>query len=167
VLAPRNVPVEAYVALVVTVTLGSLGKTPNRRARMRARYWRGRLWAARLGLLALALNALVPVHLAFDLAEAFEPEHQRGVHAGVGGAERRLLASFSGHRETDGTSDEHGKHHACSVCSALGALAGFAPPAPTALLALFPVGLPTTHFVVWVERVSTPTAYRSRAPPVA
>jgi hypothetical protein len=134
---------------------------------MRARYWRGRLWAARLGLLALALNALVPVHLAFDLAEAFEPEHQRRVHAGVGGAERRLLASFSGHRETDGTSDEHGKHHACSVCSALGALAGFAPPAPTALLALFPVGLPKTHFVVWVERVSTPTAYRSRAPPVA
>src|SRR5690242_14609331 len=43
---------------------------PNRRARMRARYWRGRIWAARLGLLALALNALVPVHLAFDLAEA-------------------------------------------------------------------------------------------------
>ena len=45
---------------------------------MRMRMWRGRNWAARLGLLALVLNALVPVHLAFDLAEAFEvPGHVR------------------------------------------------------------------------------------------
>jgi hypothetical protein len=134
---------------------------------MRARHWRGRIWAARLGLLALALNALVPVHLAFDLADAFEPEHQCGIHAEVGGAERRLLALLSGHPETDGTSDEHGKHHDCPVCSALGALAGFAPPAPTALLALFPVGLPKAHSVTQAERVGAPAAYRSRAPPVA
>jgi hypothetical protein len=134
---------------------------------MRARQWRGRIWAARLGLLALALNALVPVHLAFDLAEAFEPAQHCGVNVEVGGAEQRLLALLSGHRETDDTSDEHGKHHACPVCSALGALAGFAPPAPTALLDLFPVGLLTTHFVVQAERVGDPAGYRSRAPPSA
>ncbi len=134
---------------------------------MRARQWRGRIWAARLGLLALALNALVPVHLAFDLAEAFEPAQQCGTHVEAGGVERRLLAMLSGHPEADGTSDEHGKHHACPVCGALGALAGFAPPAPTALLALFPVGLPTAHSVIQAERAGAPAAYRSRAPPLA
>ena len=134
---------------------------------MRARQWRGRIWAARLGRLALALNALVPIHLAFDLAEAIEPAHQCSTHAEVGDAERHLLALLSGHREADSKSDEHGKHHACPVCSALGSLAGFAPPAPTALLALFPVGLPKAHFVVQAERVGAPAAYRSRAPPVA
>ena|SRR5271168_2143880 len=134
---------------------------------MRARKWRSRIWAARLGLLALALNALVPVHLAFGLAEAFEPAPQCGAPVEVGGTERLLLALLSGHREADGTSDEHGKPHACPVCSALGALAGFAPPTPIALLALSPVGLPTTHFVIQAERVGAPAAYRSRAPPLA
>ncbi len=134
---------------------------------MRARQWRGRIWAARLGLLALTLNALVPIHLAFDLAEVFEPSQQCGAHLDAGGAEQRLLALLSGHRETGGRSDEHGKHHACPVCSALGALAGFAPPAPTALLALFPEGLPTAHSVIQTERFGAPAAYRSRAPPVA
>jgi len=134
---------------------------------MRARQWRGRIWAARFGLLALALNALVPVHLAFDLAEAFEPSQQCGSHVEVGGAEQRLLALLSGHREADGTSDEHGKHHACPVCSALGALAGFAPPAPTTLVVPSPARLPAALFVIQAERVGAPAAYRSRAPPVA
>ncbi|HEX3521772.1 MAG TPA: DUF2946 family protein [Stellaceae bacterium] len=134
---------------------------------MRAKQWRGRIWAARLGLLALALNALVPVHLAFDLAEAVEPSHHCGAHVEIVGAEQRLLGLLSGHSETDGTSDEHGKHHACPVCSALGALAGFAPPAPTALLVLSPVGLPTAHPVTQAERPGALAAYRSRAPPVA
>jgi hypothetical protein len=134
---------------------------------MRARQWRGRIWAARLGLLALALNALVPVHLAFDLSEVFEPSQHCGAHLEVSGAEQRLLALLTGHRETDGTSDEHGKHHACPVCSALGALAGFAPPAPVAPLALSPVGLPTAHPLIQAERAGAPTAYRSRAPPIA
>ena len=134
---------------------------------MRARKWRSRIWAARLGLLALALNALVPVHLAFDLAEGFEPAPQCGAPVEVGGTERLLLALLSGHREADGTSDEHGKHHACPVCSALGALAGFAPPAPTALLVPSPARLPAALFVIQAERVGAPAAYRSRAPPVA
>ena len=134
---------------------------------MRVKKWRGRIWAARLGLLALALNALVPVHLAFDLAEAFEPVHRCGAHAEVGGAERRLLALLSGHLEADSKSDEHGKHHACPVCSALGALAGFAPPAATALPVPVSAGLPVALFVTQAERVGAPAAYRSRAPPLA
>jgi hypothetical protein len=134
---------------------------------MRARQWRGRIWAARLGFLALALNALVPVHLAFDLAEAFEPAQHCGAHLEVGGAEWRLLAMLSGHPQADGTSDEHGKHHVCPVCSALGALAGFAPPAPTAPLALSAMGLPAAHSVFKAERTGAPAAYRSRAPPLA
>lgn len=134
---------------------------------MRARKRRGTIWAVRLGLLALALNALVPVHLAFDLAEAFEPAQHCGTWIEVGGAERRLLALLSGHPEADGPSDEHGKHHACPVCSALGALSGFAPLAPTAFLALAPMGLPTAHPVIKTERVGGPAGYRSRAPPLA
>ena len=124
-------------------------------------------WAARLGLIALALNALVPVHLTFDIAEAFGPAQQCGAHVEVGGAERRLLALLSGHPEADGKSHEHGKHHACPVCSALGALAGFAPPALTALLVPVSVGLPVALFVIQAERVGIAAAYRSRAPPLA
>jgi hypothetical protein len=134
---------------------------------MRARKWRGTIWAARLGLLALALNALVPVHLAFDLAEAFEPAHQCGTNAAVDNGERQLLALLSGHRDADGKSEGHGKHHACAVCSALGSLAAIAPPAPAALSLPLPAGLPASHSVIQAERVGAPAAYRSRAPPLA
>jgi hypothetical protein len=134
---------------------------------MRVRKWRGRIWAARLGILALALNALVPVHLAFDLAEAFKPAHLCGAHAEVGGAERSLLALLSGHRDADGQSDEHHKHHACPVCSTLNALAGFVLPVPPALSFPTPAGLWAGHFVIQAERVRAPAAYRSRAPPLA
>ena len=133
---------------------------------MRARKWRARIWAARLGLLALALNALVPIHLAFDIAEAFEPAQRCGA-AEIDGAERHLLALLSGHRGADGRSDEHTKHHARPVCSALGALAGLALPAPTALLVPMPGGLPVTHFVIQADRFGASAAYRSRAPPLA
>jgi len=126
---------------------------------------RGRIWAARLGLLALALNALVPIHLAFDIAEALEAP-RCSAHAEVDNRERGLLALLSGHRHADGKSDEHGKHHACPVCSALGSLAVFAPPAATALSAPTPGDLRTAHFLVQTERVGAPAAYRSRAPPL-
>src|SRR5262249_56877146 len=80
----------------------------HRAARMRAMNWRGTIWAAWLGLLALAVNALVPVHLAFDLAEALGPTPQHPLEDEVGRAERQLLALISGHREADGRADEHG-----------------------------------------------------------
>jgi len=134
---------------------------------MRVRKWRGRIWAARLGLLALVLNALVPVRLAFDLAEAFKPAHLCGAHAEVGDAERSLLAPLSGHRDADGQSDEHYKHQACPVCGALGALAGLPAPSPTALAVLPPADLPATLTVIEGESAGAPGAYRSRAPPLA
>jgi hypothetical protein len=134
---------------------------------MRARKWRGTIWAARLGLLALALNALVPVHLAFDLAEASEPTHLCGTDAEVDNGERQLLALLSGHRGADGRPEEHGKRHACPVCSAIGSLAVFTPPPPAALSAPLPAGLPAGLGVIQGEPVGAPGAYRSRAPPVA
>jgi hypothetical protein len=129
------------------------------------RILRGRIWAARLGLLALALNALVPIHLAFDIAEALEAP-QCSAHAAADNAERGLLAFLSGHRHADGKSDEHSKHHACPVCSALGALATFMPPAAAALSIPAPADLPKAHFLVQAERFGAPAAYRSRAPPL-
>jgi hypothetical protein len=129
------------------------------------RTWRGRIWAARLGLLALALNALVPIHLAFDIAEALEAP-QCSAHAEVDNGERHLLALLVGHHHASGKSDEHSKHHTCPVCSALGSLAAFAPPAATALSAPAPATLPTAHFLVQTERSGPAAAYRSRAPPL-
>ena len=130
------------------------------------RMWRGKIWAAQLGLLALALNALVPIHLAFDIAEDFEAPHC-SAHAEADNAERRLLALLSGHRDAEGKPEEHGKHHACPVCSAIGSLAAITPPAPAALSLPLPAGLPAAHSVIRAKRVGAPAAYRSRAPPLA
>jgi hypothetical protein len=109
----------------------------------------------------------VPVYLSFDLADAFEPAHLCGAHAEVGGAERHLLALLSGHHGTNGKSDEHSKHHACPVCSTLGALAGFVPPTLIALSVPLLAGLPATLSLAEDEPVGAPTAYYSRAPPLA
>src|SRR5215469_7282283 len=138
---------------------------------MQARKWRGTVLAARLGLLALVLNSLVPIHIAFDLAEALAPAHHRSAHthAGAGSAERHLLAFLVGHLHVGGKSHDHGNAHgaACAVCSALGALAGFTPPMPTALSAPVTSELPTALSVVQGELVRTTAAYHSRAPPAA
>ena len=134
---------------------------------MRVRKWRARIWAARLGLLALALNALVPIHLSFDLATAFETPAHCGAPVGEDSAERHLLGLLSGHHDANGKSDEHSKHHACPVCSTLGALAGFVPPTLMALSVPLPAGLPATLSVIEDESVGAPTAYHSRAPPLA
>jgi Protein of unknown function (DUF2946) len=136
---------------------------------MRARQWRGTIWAARLGLIALALNTLVPIHIAFDLAEVFGPAHQRNAYAEAGSVERHLLALLVGHHEAGDEPDKHGKDHgaACAVCSALGALAGFAVPVPTALSAPVLAGPPLALLTIQTEAVGAPAAYRSRAPPLA
>jgi Protein of unknown function (DUF2946) len=134
---------------------------------MRARKWRGTVWAARLGLLALALNLLVPIHIAFDLAEALGAPEPCSAHVHVDGVERQLLGLLTGHRGSNGESDEHSKHHVCPVCSSLGPLAGLTLPAAPALLLAAPSGLPAAHFVIQPERIGAPAAYRSRAPPLA
>lgn len=89
--------------------------------------------AAWLGVIALSLDALVPIHLAFDLAEAFATVTPRA-EAADHDPTRQLLALLIGHRDGDGhhgdTSDSHGRHHRdCPVCAAIGTLTGFAPAA--------------------------------------
>jgi hypothetical protein len=133
---------------------------------------KGANWAAWLGVLALALNLLVPVHLAFDLAEALEPaQHEDAQPTNLS---RRLIAFVAWHRERSGDeeADHHGgQHHhgaACPVCSALGSLAALAIPvaamlalpvaASVAVAALPPDTRPVALF---------PAGYRFRAPPYA
>jgi hypothetical protein len=129
------------------------------------------MWAAWLGLLALAVNALVPVHLAFDLAEALAPA-RHAVDDEAGSAERHLLALLVGHHEAQGPANEHGKHqhgdhHGCPVCSALGALAGLVPPTLVVISAPLPATLPAAPPLVQLQAAGSPAGYRSRAPPIA
>jgi hypothetical protein len=122
-----------------------------------------------LGVLALVVNALVPIHIAFDLADAFGAAHPQGTHSEARGIEWSVLAQLTGHSEPDDKSDEHGKDHGtvCPVCSALGTLAGFAPAAVVALPLPSPAAMPAALAAVAGEPVTAPLAYRSRAPPVA
>ena len=128
--------------------------------------WSG--WAVWLGVLALVLNALVPVHLAFDLAEALEPGHH--AHADAAPLERELVAVLCGHQE-GGDRDHHdGKHggHGCPVCTVVGTLAALAVPTGATLP-------PPTATAARLDRAAILTgshpvpaaAYRSRAPPLA
>jgi len=134
---------------------------------MRWHRWRWSGWAAWLGVIALGLNALVPIHFAFDLAEALNPAH----HAPeIGdGIERHLLALICGHEE-GGDSGHHGKRgdRGCPVCAAVGTLIAFAPATGAAFP--FPVAIATRVSAAATAALSHATpaaAYRSRAPPVA
>jgi hypothetical protein len=142
-----------------------------RRDQMQVKRWRTRIWSTRLSLLALALNALVPVHLAFDLVEALRPACQ-AAHEEADTAERHLLALISGHREAECQADEHGRHghshhHECAVCSALGTLAGLTAPALVVLSAPAPAALPAALPLDQHKAFGTLAGYRSRAPPSA
>ena len=53
--------------------------------------------AAWLGVIALSLDALVPIHLAFDLAHAFNAAAHRG-HASRSRARFQLAAAGAGNR---------------------------------------------------------------------
>jgi hypothetical protein len=133
------------------------------------RLWqdRGFVWAAPLGLVALALNALVPVHLAFDLADALARNSR--VPAEHRGVEWRLLALLTGHHDAPAKPDDQGRDHrtACPVCTSLGALAGFAPVAPVAIPAHPPAAMPQALPALASAPADAPAAYRSRAPPAA
>jgi hypothetical protein len=131
------------------------------------------MWAAWLGFLALAVNALVPVHLAFDLAEALAPA-RHSADEEAGGAERQLLALLSGHREAESSADKHRKHqhghrdhHGCPVCSAFGALTGVVLPTSVLLPVLNATGSAAALPATEIEPAGTPPGYRSRAPPTA
>ena len=132
-------------------------------------------WAAWLGVFALALNALVPIHLAFDLAAAFGAAQPSRAHSVADDREWSVLAQLSGHGQTDADSPERGKSHQhgkgqptpCQICSALGALAGFVPAAAVALPLPPPAPVPTALAAIGGEPARVPLAYRSRAPPIA
>jgi hypothetical protein len=122
-----------------------------------------------LGILAVSANALVPIHLAFDLADALSgerverasPQHQ---HDG-----RDLLAALAGHRDSGGKSSgaADGRHIDCFVCGSLGTLAGFAGTAGIALPTPSPVDAPALLAAAIVDlRGASPSVYRSRAPPI-
>ena len=127
--------------------------------------------AAWLGVIALSLDALVPVHLAFDLAHTFETATQREASSP---AEHdfswRLLALVTGHQDVDGKAGSPGKHHHpdCAVCGSLGTLAGFAPAATAPLSVPIRIETPILLATIASEPPGAPaTAYRSRAPPIA
>ncbi|HJU18071.1 MAG TPA: DUF2946 family protein [Stellaceae bacterium] len=126
----------------------------------------GAVW---LGLLALVLNALVPVHLAFDLAEALEAARPQSAYAEAHSAAWRLLVRLTDHCEADDKSHKHGADHSsvCPVCSALGTLAGLALAAPAALATPAPIASAAAPSASEGEPPAAPPAvYRSRAPPV-
>ncbi|MGH6975605.1 MAG: DUF2946 family protein [Stellaceae bacterium] len=134
---------------------------------MISRKRQGVRWAARAGILALALNALVPIHLAFDLAEALAPAHHDDNH----GLEWRVLAKLVGHDAHDADDDnDHGHHHdsTCPVIAAFGALTGLVTAAVPTLAQ--PISVAAVHSIAASERAIVlvrAAAYRSRAPPLA
>ncbi len=126
-------------------------------------------WAAWLALAALALNALVPIHVAFDVAEAVEAMRTpAGAEEAAHDHLRDVLALLSGHRETGHQSRHHDKNHqSCAVCTALATLGGFVQPVVIALL-LPPAGTtPIALPAVAAEPGGVVLSYRSRAPPIA
>jgi hypothetical protein len=138
---------------------------------MRPDRLRLRTLAAWLGVVALAINALVPVHLAFDLAHDLEAATQR---EDSGAADHdfswRLLSLITGHNDADHTSDGHDKHHHtdCAVCSSLSTLAGFAPVSAILLSAPVRIDAPVLLTAIASDPPAAPAAaYRSRAPPIA
>jgi Protein of unknown function (DUF2946) len=127
--------------------------------------------AAWLGVIALSLDALVPVHLAFDLAHTFETAtHREDSSAAEHDFIWRLLALVTGHQDADSKAGGHDKRHRehCAVCSSLGTLAGCAPAATAALSVPIRVETPILLAAIAAEPPAAPaTAYRSRAPPIA
>jgi hypothetical protein len=130
--------------------------------------------AAWLGVFALGLNALVPIHLAFDLAEALEPLHRTATGLAGNDPDQQLLGLICGHRDDSGEADHHGRHddshhHAdCPVCSAVGTLAALA--LPTAAVLPVPAAMAAPRNPSGMATAlagDRPAAYRSRAPPVA
>ncbi len=134
---------------------------------MRANRLRLGAVAAWLGMIALGLNALVPIHLAFDLAHALAGEERHdasGEHA-FGSS---LLELVLGHHDlADGTDSHRGHHHTqCAVCGSLGTLAGFALAGPAIMPLPVRIEAPTAAAAVKNEpHAAAPAAYRSRAPP--
>jgi hypothetical protein len=123
--------------------------------------------AAWLAMLALLLDALVPIHLSFDLVDALNTGHAHG-GLNAGAPSHELLAQLVGH---EGHPHQHGRDHHhrtdCAVCSAASTLAGFAAPSPVMLPAPNTVAQPVLLAMACTAFAgSFPAPYRSRAPPL-
>jgi hypothetical protein len=123
--------------------------------------------AAWLAMLALLLNALVPIHLSFDLVDALNASHTHA-RLNAGAPSHELLAELVGH---EGHRHQHGRDHHhrtdCPVCSAASTLVGFAAPPPAMLP---PPKMAAQMVILALGRAafSAPSLapYRSRAPPL-
>jgi hypothetical protein len=122
--------------------------------------FRGIGFAVWLGVIALAINAYVPVHLAYDVAAAVDAAAGDDHHA-----------THAAHRhDDDGAPDDHPSHPAshrdCQVCTTV--CAGGSMALPVVVEAPPPVALarwigPT---LAQAERpTGCPASYVSRAPP--
>jgi len=129
-------------------------------------------WAAWLGVFALGLNALVPIHFAFDLADALAPLHHQPIEGAGGGPDPLLLALIWHHHhageDNDGDHDGKPSDHACPVCVAAGNLIGLGLPAAPPL----PVLVAATRVIAVVPLAVlrgsvAAAAYHARAPPLA
>ncbi len=118
-------------------------------------------WAAWLGVIALGLNALVPVHIAFDLAAEYGAAHERSLLAELGGHHHNQP---NDHGTPRGDSNGGGTTK-CPVCATLATLAGFAPTSPIVLPLPPPAAVPPALATVGGIPGDIPLAYRSRAPP--
>ncbi len=129
--------------------------------------------AAWLGVIALSLDALVPIHLAFDLAHALEAGTHREAPSPIkDDLSQRLLTLVIGHHDEDspagGKHEGHSKdHHAdCAVCGSLGTLAGFTLATPVPLSVPIRVEVPILLAATASEPPAAPAVlYRARAPP--
>ena len=127
--------------------------------------------AAWLGVIALGLNALVPIHLAFDLAEAFAPAPH--APAAATGLDWQIFAFLSGHGADGDHDQDHHQHdgkpgrHDCPVCAVAGTLVALSLPAVAALPVPAAAALRlAVHTVVAAPPAILAAAYRSRAPPL-
>ena len=123
-------------------------------------------WAARAGILALALNALVPIHLAFDLGEELAPAHHDATDSEQHSVEWRVFAALIGHNAHD--ADDHGHHHdpTCPVITAFGALTGLMTTTVPTIAQPIAVAIVDPPAPATIQSADTPSAaYRSRAPP--
>jgi hypothetical protein len=128
--------------------------------------------AAWLGICALILNALVPIHVAFDLVDALDNAHPEHVdhHHHHHGSRHGLLAALVGHRHVDDQSNGQSKHRHldCAVCGTLCAINGFAPASTIAVpVPSLADASPALDATTGDIRSISQTAYRSRAPPKA
>jgi hypothetical protein len=128
---------------------------------------RRRSWPGWLALIALGLNALVPVHLALDLGEALGTAHRAAPATARHGLEWRLWALATGHEAGDGKPDGDHDRPPCPVFGVLGALGGFATVAAAELPTPAVVEASPVLAAVAGEPDRAPAAaYRSRAPPL-